>query len=731
VQTLLSRRRYLVLWQLAFLLIGSTWLLAPHLNHGLSYRTSLISQYELPSQPYSWLFRSGDFLAGALLFMAARQLLKLGKKTAGGLLAAISIGMMLDPLLSTSCRMVGGSCQEFFSPAFLLHAIETVFTSAGFFAIATYDAWRRRKLVSIGFVAFQFLYGLLFVSQLASRELFNTASQYVYQTALLVWAAWFVRDILAGSNYTTPESEQRLVKTLAAAWAFLNGILAIVISLAHISLAGRIKGLYFTGDSAWLAQHGVIIGVVMIYLSRHLARGEVRARQIFLLLSGVETLKYATISPNAGLAVFYLLTFCALFGLRDDFDRGAVAATWRVRLKDLYVLVAGLLLSVIAALMTLDSDSRASVITARAIDNLTDYVTRAHPVPHNRLEAVLLANSISVFLITSLAAVLWVLFRPQRLSRAPRDYARAEDILRKYSVSSEDYFKLWPRDKEYFWAAGRQSFITYKVRGSIAFALADPIGPEPLKTIGQFNDWCRQRRLKVCYLPVYERSLAVYEKAALESLQIGSSAVIDIKKFLDDTAKDKWWRWRLNKARKNGYEYHVSVPPHPRRLAYELKKVSDAWLKIGGHAERGFALGYFDAHYLQKCVLHYLTDDKQRVIAFANQLPQFNHKSTNTIDLLRYSPDYGDSMAYLLYKTIERSSEHSKYFDLGFVPFAKAQGPLLNIAKTLGSGRFSAQGLERFKDKFDPDWQPNYLVYEGDIADLLVIALNLEKAMES
>jgi phosphatidylglycerol lysyltransferase len=152
-------------------------------------------------------------------------------------------------------------------------------------------------------------------------------------------------------------------------------------------------------------------------------------------------------------------------------------------------------------------------------------------------------------------------------------------------------------------------------------------------------------------------------------------------------------------------------------------------LKTGGHAERGFALGRFDAHYLQKCPIHYLVDDKQKVIAFTNQLPQFNQASITTVDLLRYSPNYGDSMAYLLYKTIERSKDYSRYFDLGFVPFARAKGPLLTVAKTLGSGRFSARGLEQFKNKFEPDWQPNYLVYEGDIADLAVIALNIEKAM--
>ena len=165
----------------------------------------------------------------------------------------------------------------------------------------------------------------------------------------------------------------------------------------------------------------------------------------------------------------------------------------------------------------------------------------------------------------------------------------------------------------------------------------------------------------------------------------------------------------------------------------QLKTVSDSWLDMGGHKERGFALGYFDEGYLQKCRIHYLRSADDRVMAFTNQLPQFKDSPTVTVDLLRYLPDANDAMPYLLFKTIEcvaNENDTNKLFDLGFVPFAKAKGPLLTIAKALSGERFSARGLEQFKNKFNPDWQPNYMAYEGDIADLALSALHLEKAMD-
>lgn len=733
MELIFKRRRYILLWQALVLLLGTTWLWAPHLNTHLSYRTSLVSQYELPGQPYAWLFRTGDFLTGCLVGLAGATLLKSAKpKLLAWLLLIVGAGMALDPLLSTTCRMVGSSCREYFSLDFLLHAIETTTTSVVFFVIGVCDAKLRKKLVSICFALFQALYGILFISQFASQEHFNTVTQFIYETILIAWLAWFGRDIFREDNFAPRAGEAALVKNLAAGWAFFNGILAILISLAHIHLLGRIKGLYFAGDSAWLAQHGVIVGVIMLYLSRHLARGERRARQVFLAITGIETLKYSLISPKPVLMMLYLLTFAALFIFRDDFDRGVVALTWRVRLRDLYVMLSGLLLAALAALISLDRDSRVAVITGQTFDHFTDYISGAVRVPRSHTKALLLADTISVFIAAGAAAVLWILFRPSPTRRgAGRHYSRVRAALEKHSSSSEDFFKLWPPDKDYFWRGGE--FIAYKRAGPVVFAAADPIGASRQPIIEQFAGWARSHRLKVCFLPVYEGSAALYQTAGLELMQIGSSAVINIGHFLEETAKDKWWRWKRNRAEKGGYIYGTSAPPHPSAFLRQLRRVSDAWLAVGGHAEHGFVMGYFDKQYLNRCTIHYLKDSAGKVLAFTNELPQFNKKTTVTIDLLRYLPDYNDAMPYLIYKTIERAGEDksSRYFDLGFVPFAKAKGPVLAIAQALGGSRFSSQGLEQFKNKFDPDWQPNYIAYEGDLADVALIALYLEKAMSA
>jgi phosphatidylglycerol lysyltransferase len=162
----------------------------------------------------------------------------------------------------------------------------------------------------------------------------------------------------------------------------------------------------------------------------------------------------------------------------------------------------------------------------------------------------------------------------------------------------------------------------------------------------------------------------------------------------------------------------------------QLARLSDEWLRTGGHKERGFALGYFDEDYLQQSNLHLLRDDSG-VVAFANELPLFRGSETLTIDLLRYDPAAQDAMPFLLAQVLHDARVRGyERFDLGFVPFAASKGALVRVAVALSSSRFSAKGLEQFKNKFQPDWQPNYLAYDGDMADLALIALNLEKAMK-
>ncbi|MDB5164672.1 MAG: hypothetical protein JWL89_298 [Candidatus Saccharibacteria bacterium] len=731
MQHLLERKK-IIAWQLIFLVFGMSWLLGPNLNHLLSYKFSLISHYEAHGQPYAWLFRVCDLVAGLAIVWAARLYYKLYSKGIDAvLLIVVAAGMIVDAVFATTCHPYHQVCQEQ-TVGLTIHAVESVATALAVFFLAAHDAYKRHKLVSYGAAGLQVLFGISYATQFSSHH-FSTLPQYVYQCTVVVWLAWYCRDIFLGkSRYQNDDSQAFvLVRYVAAAWAFANGILAIIVSLAHIHVVGSIQNLYFVGNNAWLAQHGVVIGVVMLYLSRHLQRGEMRARQIFLVLAAIEAGKYALIAPDIDLLLVYFVTFCLLFVSADQFRRGAIPMTWRIRLKDLAYMVAALLVAALSALLALDSDGRASVIARRTFMHISQSSFHTQAAHNLQKFSDLLGDTATAFIVSAAIALLWILFRPYKSHpQQEKDFLKVRQALETYSNSTEDYFKLWPQDKYYLWDEAGEGFVAYKIQGPVAFALADPItAPNNRQALAdQFISWCRDRRLRACFLMVTEGSLKYYP--SLNKLLIGSSALVATESFLLETSKDKWWRWKLNKAKKQDYSYAISHAPHDPLFLQALKAVSDAWLKEGGHKERGFALGYFDEKYLNQCTIHYLTGSGGKVVAFTNQLPTFKKTDSQTIDLLRYLPGTTEPIPFLLYKFIESINQQGyKNFDLGFVPFAGAKEPLATITRTLSAGRFSAKGLEQFKNKFDPEWHPHYVLYDGDLADLALITLNLERAM--
>ena len=76
-------------------------------------------------------------------------------------------------------------------------------------------------------------------------------------------------------------------------------------------------------------------------------------------------------------------------------------------------------------------------------------------------------------------------------------------------------------------------------------------------------------------------------------------------------------------------------------------------------------------------------------------------------------------------------------FNLGLAPLAgieQAQldsfpAALLRLVKQLGGGIFSFGGLEQFKRKFKPNWEPRFNAYEGGSAGLARVTVAMLRAL--
>ncbi|HGM8102160.1 TPA: phosphatidylglycerol lysyltransferase domain-containing protein, partial [Pseudomonas aeruginosa] len=103
-----------------------------------------------------------------------------------------------------------------------------------------------------------------------------------------------------------------------------------------------------------------------------------------------------------------------------------------------------------------------------------------------------------------------------------------------------------------------------------------------------------------------------------------------------------------------------------------------------------------------------------------------------SLDLMRVHPDAPKlTMEFLMLGLIlhYKAKGHAR-FSLGMVPLAGLQprrgAPLTQRLGALvfrrGEQFYNFQGLRRFKDKFQPDWEPRYLAVPAGLDPLVALA---------
>ena len=156
----------------------------------------------------------------------------------------------------------------------------------------------------------------------------------------------------------------------------------------------------------------------------------------------------------------------------------------------------------------------------------------------------------------------------------------------------------------------------------------------------------------------------------------------------------------------------------------ELKEISDAWLKEKNTREKGFSLGRFDPDYLKRFPAALVKKDG-KIIAFANVWPGAEREELS-LDLMRHRPDAVRSIMEYLFIQLMLWGRQQGYcwFNLGMAPLSgfedHAMAPLWSRVGAYifrhGEHFYNFQGLRQYKEKFDPVWEPKYLVCPGGLA---------------
>ena len=492
---------------------------------------------------------------------------------------------------------------------------------------------------------------------------------------------------------------------IAFTLTWLLPIIGISLIFSAFYLLRRKQIAYFTS----LIALAVLIGLSFFVRHASVFTCMLTLIIIWLFLSSkLYTLKSDVVSMRRGLSIsFILLMIAVLYG------------------------VVGFKLLAISGFGRPISGLNSVLFTVQAL------IDSAPIMPTNRLGDLFL-DSLNTVGISTLILSLGSLFKPVRfaLYSSAQDRTRAEEVLQKNSTSTEDYFKLWPRGKHYFFTDDKKSFIAYGLSGRTVVIIGDPSGNKTQfdDLFTRFIDFAYENGWVIASINATQASDASYEKFGFNKLFIGNEAIINTQQFVDTETKSKHFRYVKNTAVKAGL--HVEYWDTPSQSQVDLLlPVSRAWLTRSNKREYSFFMGYFDTRYLQSGSIIVLKQ-QETIIAYINVIPSFIKKSAS-IDHIR-SLDTKSSVAthYLLMELIiHLNTLDVRTVSLGLAPLAgiekklyrTAQDRLLLIIKLLGGRYYSFKGLEQFKGKFRPDWQPSYLYYQTSPALLPFIARDIER----
>ncbi len=504
----------------------------------------------------------------------------------------------------------------------------------------------------------------------------------------------------------------------------------------------------------------LLLGLSVIYLSILLARRKRNALIVALVvLAFIVGQDSLSILSNNGYRHFGemslvrtiilpLAIIIALLIAHDEFKVKSDDSAFRNSLKIAIIVLLVTLAYGIFGFLSMDkTDFHQEIGLLSAVHHTVDQfdltTNSLHPYTHR---AKLFLDSLSFISVLSLGYVALSLFMPVRARIIDQSSGRerVKKLMERYGAPSEDFFKIWPADKHYFFSDQKDAALAYAVKRGSVLVLADPVGNKGsfAKLFEQFHDLCWANDWQPSLIHVDGRYINFYKDLGYQPQLIGQEAVVDISKYFETTARNKYFRNIKNRFNKENFTFELLNPPHHKAVIDRLQVISNEWLSKPGRVERGFVMGYFSEEYIQQCRIAIVRDAAQTIQAFSNIIPSHSFNSQEaTYDMLRASieapPNINDFLLYnVLYKLHE---EGYRYYSLGLSPLVGLDetsdennliSSVLRFAYINGDRIYSFSGLHRFKDKYDPIWSDRYLAYMGGVRGFTKMANGLLSVMK-
>ena len=320
-----------------------------------------------------------------------------------------------------------------------------------------------------------------------------------------------------------------------------------------------------------------------------------------------------------------------------------------------------------------------------------------------------------------IALAAWV-FAPPVIAAGCTDRERAARAVRAHGDDTLSAFKL-RADLSRRWSPDGRAFAAYRIEAGTLILAGDPVGPaaSAAALLDELAAEARRHGLRFGVCGAGEAAAQAAHDRGLHRMYMGDEAIVSAGPMDLAGGSRKSLRKAVNRVARNGYTAELAeVAGLSAATLAELEQVSERWRD--GAAERGFSMTHDTvADALLPDALVVLARDEAGIVrGFLHFVPIFGRPAVSLGFMRRELDTPNGVIDFLVVEAARLLGERGiEEFSLNFAAFGRWLRDPANLAERLlarvlivGDRWFQVERLLRFTQKFEPRWQPRYLLFE-------------------
>ena len=325
-----------------------------------------------------------------------------------------------------------------------------------------------------------------------------------------------------------------------------------------------------------------------------------------------------------------------------------------------------------------------------------------------------------VIIMLLVGVIAWLFDYKYKRPHHSIDLTLCDAIIQKYGGNYLSHL-VYSGDKDCFFNENKDSFIMYRYKSNALVVLGDPIGNTKSfeSLLEAFYQFAEYQGYEIIFYQISDQYMPLYHNFGNQFFKLGEEAIIDLTTFTTSGKKRRGFRATLNKFDDLNINFEIIEPPFTQDFFDELKFVSDKWLD--GRSEMHFSVGQFTQTYLSKAPIGVMRDHSGKMIAFCSLMPTYSNNAIS-VDLIRWLPELDLPLMDGLYLHMLLWSKEKGYkaFNMGMATLSNVGQLHYSYLRERMAGRvfehfnglYRFQGLRRYKEKYSPNWEPRFLVYQ-------------------